>query len=73
VTRAPKTMVAAGQPCFPQPCPFLALGDTRGASRLAFRVIRCAAQNAAQKIPTVRNSATGAQHRFRCNVPRVGR
>ena len=36
------------------------------------RVIRCAAPGAAQKIPTVRNSATDAQRRSCCNARRAG-
>ncbi len=36
------------------------------------RVIRCAAPGAAQKIPTVRNSATDAQSRSCCNARRAG-
>ncbi len=36
------------------------------------RVTRCAAPGAAQKIPTVRNSATDARYRSRCNARRAG-
>jgi hypothetical protein len=39
---------------------------------LGVRVIRCSAPGAAQKIPTVRNSATDAQRRSCCNARPAG-